>query len=70
VQAIAAALVREASPRSIGVIKRQVYDSLMQNLDEAWRQADAAMLESFGSEDFREGVAHFLERRAPAFTGR
>lgn len=70
VHAIAAAMVREASPRSIGVIKRQVYDGLLQSLDEAWQQADMRMVESFGSEDFREGVAHFLERRPPAFTGR
>lgn len=70
VQAIAARLVHESSPRSIGVIKRQVYDSLLQSLDEAWRRADAEMLASFGCEDFREGVAHYLEKRAPAFTGR
>ena len=70
VQAVAAQLVRESSPRSIGVIKRQVYDGLLQSLDEAWRSADIEMLASFGSEDFREGVAHYLEKRAPAFTGR
>lgn len=70
VQAIAARLVHESSPRSIGVIKRQVYDSLLQSLDEAWRCADAEMFASFACDDFREGVAHYLEKRAPAFTGR
>lgn len=70
VQALAADMVRASSPRSIRVMKRQVYDALFQTLDEAWRVADAEMLKSFGSEDFREGVAHFLEKRAPAFTGR
>lgn len=70
VKAIARDLTTNASPRSIGVMKRQVYDAMFQNLDEAWEIADAEMLRSFDSEDFKEGVAHFVEKRAPAFTGR
>lgn len=31
-----------------------------------WRCADEEMVASFDSEDFREGVAHFLEKRPPA----
>ena len=32
--------------------------------------ADADMAGSFASEDFKEGVAHFLEKRPARFTGR
>ena len=70
VQTIARELVTAASPRSIGVIKRQVYQSHFQTLAEAWALADVEMVASFGSEDFKEGVAHFMEKRPAAFTGR
>jgi len=58
------------SPRSLRVIKRQVYDAEFQSLGEAFEIAEREMLASLQSEDFKEGVAHYLEKRAPAFTGR
>jgi len=70
VQAIARNMVTASSPRSIGVIKRQVFQSFFQSLAEAWAMADAEMVDSFRSEDFKEGVAHFVEKRAPVFLGR
>jgi len=63
-------MVTTSSPRSIGVIKRQVFQSYFQNLAEAWALADVEMAESFRSEDFKEGVAHFVEKRPAAFVGR
>lgn len=58
------------SPSSMAVIKRQLYDVPFQTLSEATIDANREMMVSLRSEDFREGVASFVEKRAPKFTGR
>ncbi len=70
VQSFARELASSVSPRSLRVMKRQIYTGLMQDLGEAFDLATEEMKSSFGTEDFKEGVAHFLEKRAAAFTGR
>jgi enoyl-CoA hydratase/carnithine racemase len=60
-------LATSVSPRSLGVIKQQVYDAQFQTLAEALDVADEEMRLSLESEDFKEGVAHFLEKRPPRF---
>jgi enoyl-CoA hydratase/carnithine racemase len=66
----AAKLASSVSPRSMGVIKRQVYAGMFQTLAESFDLSVAEMVASLRSEDFKEGVAHFLEKRAPKFSGR
>jgi enoyl-CoA hydratase/carnithine racemase len=63
-------LASSVSPRSLRVIKRQVYGAMFQTLAEAFGLSERETLASLQSEDFKEGVAHFLEKRAPAFTGK
>ena len=63
-------LVTNVSPRSMAVIKRQLYEVPFQTMAEATRDANREMSLSIQSEDFKEGVAHFVEKRAPNFTGR
>jgi len=68
-RAYAADLAANVSPRSMAVIKRQLWTVDRLSLGEAIAVADREMQGSFGSADFREGVAHFVERRPAAFPG-
>jgi enoyl-CoA hydratase/carnithine racemase len=67
--AYATDLATAVSPRSLKVMKRQLWEARFDGLEAAIRLANREMVGSFGSDDFREGVAHFVEKRSARFTG-
>src|SRR3984885_4190386 len=58
------------SPSASAVIKRQLYDVPFQTLAEATIDANREMAVALRGSDFREGVASFMEKRPPRFTGK
>ncbi|MGN6516933.1 MAG: enoyl-CoA hydratase [Rhizomicrobium sp.] len=67
VMAYARAMAQTVSPRSMAIMKAQVWKSNFQDFNEALDIADKEMALSLKGPEFKEGVAHFLEKRAPKF---
>jgi enoyl-CoA hydratase/carnithine racemase len=66
-RAYALDLAANCAPASMAAMKRQVYAALDQDVETALLEADALMVASLTADDFREGVASFLEKRPPEF---
>jgi len=58
-----------APPIALAAAKQAVYASQAADLDEMLRYETEAQLRCFESEDGREGVRAFIEKRDPMFTG-
>ena len=58
------------SRRSVRIMKQQLLLARDQSLAQASQLADVEIAACRASADFNEGVAHFLEKRAPRFTER
>lgn len=60
-------LAANVSPRSLAVIKAQVYGHLSLGMEAAIRHTDKVTNEALAHPDAAEGVASFVERRPPRF---
>jgi enoyl-CoA hydratase/carnithine racemase len=60
-------LAAHCAPSSMAAMKRQVWSHLELGLDDATRASNVLMAASLKADDFREGVASFVEKRAPHF---
>ena len=69
VQARAAEMSASCSPRSMAVLKRQLWLGQRQTLAQACQQADDEMALAARCNDFCEGVAALIEKRQPVFGG-
>ena len=62
--------IQKGSPFSHVRMKSLVYEGLSRDVGDHMQAHTTALAECFKSEDHREGVASFLERREASFTGR
>ncbi len=69
-KALARMLSEDVSPRSLRIMKKQLWEAPYQTLGDAVASANHEMYHSLLSDDFKEGVAHFKEKRKANFTGR
>ncbi len=65
-----AAVIASKSPHSIAMGKRSFYRQLTMPLDEAYEYVDEVIVRAIQSEDAKEGISAFLEKRDPVWKGR
>ncbi len=61
-------LAATSAPKSLMIMKQQVYKHMMQGLGDSIRESNQLMVDSLGREEFREGVQSYVEKRPPSFT--
>jgi enoyl-CoA hydratase/carnithine racemase len=69
-RALATEIATQCSPLGVAHAKRHVYNHLFTDLATALKDEDESVGMMAESADFKEGIAAFLEKRAPRFPGR
>jgi enoyl-CoA hydratase/carnithine racemase len=67
VRAYARMLAETVSPRSMAIMKAQIWKANLQDFNAALALADDEMKKSLAHSEFKEGVSHFMEKRPPRF---
>ena len=62
--------IASKSPLTLAVGKRAFYGQAEMPLAEAYAYAGGVMADNLGAQDAREGIAAFLDKRAPIWSGR
>ncbi len=69
VQRLAQSIIAK-SPGVIAAGKKVFYQQVGETMEQAYRDATAAMVESVRTEDGREGIAAFAQKRKPKWKGK
>jgi enoyl-CoA hydratase/carnithine racemase len=67
---VASQIANKCSPLGVAQAKKMVWEHLFTDLGTAIKENDAAVQIMTKSEDFKEGVKAFIEKRSPRFTGK
>jgi len=69
-RALATEIATQCGPLGISHVKRLVYGHLFTDLATALADDDQSAVELLKSDDFKEGIKAFMEKRPPRFTGK
>ncbi len=58
------------APVAVRASRRVMYAAMTEDEDSGWRLSGQGMAEAMGSEDMKEGLTAFIEKRPPSWTGR
>ncbi len=62
--------IAKMPPIAIKFAKQLIHDGLKMDYEHLWQVADSVMGILYGTEDYKEGVQSFIEKREPVFKGR